>query len=30
MVNTNYNTQLFKTMSLQIISGHGYYKQGSP
>lgn len=29
MVNTNYNAQLFKTLSVQIISGHGYYKAGS-
>lgn len=28
MVNTNYNAQLFKTVSVQIISGHGYYKAG--
>jgi len=28
-VNTNYNAQLLKTVSVQIISGHGYYKAGS-
>lgn len=28
-VNTNYNAQLFKTVSVQIISGRGYYKAGS-
>lgn len=29
MVNTNYNAQLFKTVLIQIISGHDYYKAGS-
>lgn len=29
MVNTNYNAQLFKTVSVQNILGCGYYKAGS-
>lgn len=28
-VKTTYNAQLFKTASVQIISGHVYYKAGS-